>query len=106
LNSANRESDTGRRDDCRDGLLFPPERGEDALGAELRKKFLRNARGQSRLKSPQSQIVKLASAQNDGGAKAKPGNRSGFEVTKEQSAVGSQVAGVATGFFRESLLVF
>ena len=30
--------DTGRRDDCHGGLLFPPERGEHGLHFELRKR--------------------------------------------------------------------
>jgi hypothetical protein len=29
--------DTGRRDDCHGGLLFPPERGEHGLALQLRK---------------------------------------------------------------------
>jgi hypothetical protein len=31
------QKDTGRRDDCYGGLLFPPERGEHGLRFELRK---------------------------------------------------------------------
>ena len=38
------QKNTGRRDDCHDSLLFPPERGEHGVPFELRKEKIVSSR--------------------------------------------------------------